>query len=65
MFVCLCKAVSDREIRQCAELGAATLDDLRASLGVATCCGRCAGAAEQILAECPVVCGGAMPATAR
>jgi bacterioferritin-associated ferredoxin len=51
VFVCMCNAVSDREIRQCAELGAATLDDLRASLGVASCCGRCAGAAEQILRE--------------
>ncbi|MCX7893505.1 MAG: (2Fe-2S)-binding protein [Burkholderiales bacterium] len=62
MFVCVCQAVSDREIRQCADLGVASLDDLRASLGVAACCGRCAATAEQILAECALACGRSQPA---
>jgi bacterioferritin-associated ferredoxin len=51
MYVCVCNAVTDREIRACAELGVTGLDELRASLGVATCCGRCAHAAERLLTE--------------
>lgn len=50
MYVCICNAVTDREIRQCAELGACTLDELRDSLGVASCCGKCEGDAREILA---------------
>ena len=63
MFVCVCRGVSDREIRQCADLGATTLEDLRESVGVASCCGRCASMAEQILAESASTCGGASPAS--
>jgi bacterioferritin-associated ferredoxin len=51
MYVCICNAVSDREIRQCVELGTATLDQIRDALGVTTGCGRCAEAIEQILRE--------------
>lgn len=51
MYVCICNAITDRDIRECAELGVSSLDDLRASLGVASCCGKCAPAASQILAE--------------
>ncbi len=51
MYVCLCNAVTDREIRACADLGCATLDELRTHIGVATCCGRCAATAEQVLSE--------------
>lgn len=52
MFVCVCNAVTDREIRQCAELGVSSVADLKDSLGVAACCGRCACAADEILREC-------------
>jgi bacterioferritin-associated ferredoxin len=51
MYVCICNAVTDREIRQCAALGVKSLDDLRESLGVAACCGRCAPVAAEILSE--------------
>jgi bacterioferritin-associated ferredoxin len=51
MYVCICNAVTDRDIRQCAELGVSSLEDLRRSLGVANCCGKCAQAASRILAE--------------
>lgn len=56
MYICLCNAVTDREIRQCAELGVSSLDELRCSLGVATCCGRCAEAATEVLRDCVVRC---------
>lgn len=51
MYICICKAVSDREIRQAAELGACSLSDLQECLGVATCCGKCAAETCRILRE--------------
>jgi len=41
MYVCVCNAVSDREINLAIESGAATLDQLRERLNVATVCGHC------------------------
>ena len=49
MYICICNAVTEREIRGAAELGCATLDDLSRDLGVATCCGKCAPDARRIL----------------
>jgi bacterioferritin-associated ferredoxin len=51
MYVCICNGVTDREIRQCAELGARTVDELRDSLGVASCCGKCEPAAREVLSS--------------
>jgi bacterioferritin-associated ferredoxin len=51
VYVCVCNAVTDREIRACAELGCCTLDELRSQIGVASCCGRCAPSAEQVLRD--------------
>jgi len=51
MYICICNAVTEREIRQCAELGACSLADLREGLGVATHCGKCKAAAVEILRE--------------
>ena len=42
MYVCVCKAVTDRQIREAVFDGARTLRDLRKQLGVASECGRCA-----------------------
>jgi bacterioferritin-associated ferredoxin len=51
MYVCVCNAVTDREIRAAADQGARSLDDLSASLGVATCCRRCSDCARNVLNE--------------
>jgi len=51
VYVCICNAVTDREVRACADLGVVTLEDLRHHTGVASCCGRCARTAEQMLRE--------------
>ena len=50
MIVCVCNNISDREIRQAVELGITSMDELSRDLGVATCCGQCAGYAEMVLA---------------
>ncbi|HEX9194688.1 MAG TPA: (2Fe-2S)-binding protein [Azonexus sp.] len=51
MYVCVCHAVTDRQIREAAESGARTLKDLRRDLGVTRDCGRCASCARQCLHE--------------
>ena len=51
MYVCVCQAVTDRQIRQAAEGGARTLKDLRRELGVTRDCGRCACCARECLQE--------------
>lgn len=51
MYVCLCNAVTERQVRECAEGGACSLDELAASLGVGAGCGRCRECAAQVLAE--------------
>jgi len=54
MYVCICNAVTDREIRGAVSLGARSLRDLKDMLAVATCCGRCADCARNIVREsCP------------
>ena len=51
MYICVCQAVTDRQIREAAEGGARTLKDLRRDLGVTRDCGRCASCAHQCLKE--------------
>ena len=49
MYVCICLAVTDRQIREAALGGALTLKDLRRDLGVTSECGRCASCARSCL----------------
>lgn len=51
MYVCICNAVTDRDIRRAAANGAESLFELRDRLGVASCCGSCAEQAAEILSE--------------
>jgi len=51
MYVCVCNAITDREIRGAVALGARSLADLQSTLGVATCCGRCADCARAIVCD--------------
>ncbi|MBN9478491.1 MAG: hypothetical protein ABS43_24020 [Bordetella sp. SCN 67-23] len=49
MYVCVCNAITERQIRSSVESGSTTLADLQFDLGVATCCGSCADTACQYL----------------
>ena len=51
MYVCICKAVTDKQIRRAAARGVDNLYELREELGVAAGCGTCASMAEDILNE--------------
>lgn len=49
MYVCICKGITDTEIRQAVDGGATSYRQVRQSLGVATQCGQCACEAKQIV----------------
>lgn len=51
MYVCLCNAVTDEQIRAEVRQGVCTMRELRERLGIATCCGRCSQCASALLAE--------------
>ena len=51
MYVCVCNAVTEGEIRGAVKLGLCSLAELSATLGVATCCGRCTDCARSVLSE--------------
>ena len=51
MYVCLCKAVTERQIREAVTQGAHSLKDLKLVLGVATECGKCAAEAKHCLKQ--------------
>lgn len=51
MYVCICKAITDKQIRRARTQGLDTLDDLREALGVTTGCGSCTATVEAILDE--------------
>jgi len=49
MYICVCNAISERQVQEAVAQGAQALSDLQASLGVATCCGHCAETATEYL----------------
>ncbi len=51
MYVCICNAISDQQIREAVEQGAADLHAIKAHLGVATGCGTCAEYTQKVIDE--------------
>jgi bacterioferritin-associated ferredoxin len=51
MIVCVCKAVSERHIRQAVDGGALTLAQLTRELGLGSCCGKCVPTARALIGE--------------
>ncbi|MGD8418166.1 MAG: (2Fe-2S)-binding protein [Pseudomonadales bacterium] len=51
MYVCLCKAVTDSEIREAVEDGAVHLSHLAERWGLGTGCGCCRETAQQLIDE--------------
>ena len=51
MIVCVCRRVSDHQIREAAADGAHSLECLQRELGVALQCGRCADCASRVLCD--------------
>lgn len=51
MYVCLCRQVTDNQIREICRSGASSLADVRAQSGVASECGKCGKLAQAIVKE--------------
>jgi bacterioferritin-associated ferredoxin len=51
MYVCICNAITDKQIRKAAESGVEDLWTLQRELGVAAGCGSCLELASAILSE--------------
>ena len=51
MYICICNAITERDVRECARRGCCSVDQLSAELGVGTGCGRCRQTAKEILDE--------------
>ena len=49
MYICICNQVRDHHIVDAVRAGARDLDDLRCQLDVASCCGKCADDARQVI----------------
>jgi bacterioferritin-associated ferredoxin len=63
MFVCICNAVTDRQIRSQAECCRGSVAQIYRALGAKVQCGRCVPAAKSIIDGLrPLVCDAAIPA---
>ena len=51
MYVCLCKGITDSQIRAAIEDGASSFKGVRNTLGVASQCGKCGILTREILRE--------------
>jgi bacterioferritin-associated ferredoxin len=51
MYVCICNGITESQIRDAISDGVRSLRELRADLGVASCCGKCADCAQQVIHE--------------
>ena len=49
MYVCVCQAVSDHDIRRAVARGAHSFEDVQAQTGCTTCCGCCEGEARELV----------------
>jgi bacterioferritin-associated ferredoxin len=51
MYVCLCKGITDSQIRNAVAEGTTSYRELRQTLGLSSQCGRCAVQAREIFRE--------------
>jgi len=57
MYVCICKGITDHQIRAAAREGAASMRALNRQLGVASQCSKCSRHARQVLREAVLEAG--------
>lgn len=63
MYICICNAITDRQIREAVESGVTDLRGLRRTLGVASGCGSCKEYAAELLRESRQRKGAVQPTT--
>jgi bacterioferritin-associated ferredoxin len=52
MYLCICKAVTDRQIRQAVEQGLRTMGDITGRFGIGIECGKCLDDVRTFLESC-------------
>jgi len=52
VYLCICKPVSDEQIREAVELGARTIGDLNTRFGIGAECGKCTDSVREFLETC-------------
>lgn len=51
MYVCLCRGITDQDIKNAVANGASSYREVRELLDLGTCCGRCAPEARSIISD--------------
>ncbi len=51
MYVCICRQITDNQIRDVCRDGASNMTEVQSKLGVATACGKCSKLAQNIVKE--------------
>lgn len=51
MYICICNAITDKQILAAQQEGCRSIDEITRALGVGNCCGRCLESAEDLLIE--------------
>ncbi len=51
MYVCLCRGITDQDIKDAMQNGAESIRDVREMLDLGTCCGRCVPEAKTIISD--------------
>ncbi|ENW97695.1 bacterioferritin-associated ferredoxin [Acinetobacter sp. NIPH 298] len=51
MYVCLCRGITDQDIKDAVANGTESYREIREELGLGTCCGRCVPEARAIISE--------------
>ncbi|MFT6906196.1 MAG: bacterioferritin-associated ferredoxin [Oleiphilaceae bacterium] len=51
MLVCICKGITDKNIKDEIYGGASSYSDVRRTLGLGSCCGQCASYAKDLVLE--------------
>jgi len=49
MYVCICNAITDKQIIEAQQNGYANMEQITRHLGVGNCCGRCVTTAQEVL----------------
>ena len=51
MYICVCNAVTERQVRESVACGVDSLDQLAFDTGLGICCGRCREYAQELLED--------------
>jgi bacterioferritin-associated ferredoxin len=51
MYICICNAVTDKQILEAQQDGCRSIDEITKTLGVGDCCGSCIEQAEDLLIQ--------------